>query len=169
MRFGASAALTCVLLGALSARTQAAPRPVNLEEELRSARRVAVVRIEAYLPDSLQYRLVDKQVRFTTPYSSDPEWAPFPRLVRGLDSLDSMQTAIWPRAGSEVVIVVARGNWVSLFARRQGSEWRFWSPEYTLSAAQFACGKVSRPLARGASSSQEGCLMTHKDLLRWIK
>ena len=145
---------------------------VDLQKELHAARVVTLARIVAYDQDGLRFQPIpEPAAALSARCSTDPTWSPA-RFIRdpwpGDDT--SGLTAEWPPVGAEVLVVVDADGIVSLFARRIGDDYRFWSPMMTGSFALFACRPPARPLpgneipreqvgADVAPASWDGCLM----------
>jgi hypothetical protein len=157
-----------------SGTTGAEPRVVRLKEELESAKTVAVVRVETYSNSRLRCRQLNSGRRRSFRYSDDPMWNPRRFVAENLDSAVTL-TGMWPPVGSEVLIVVDREGIISLFAHRERDDWRYWSPRYTESMAQFYCGSPARPFPgqrprpRDERVSWDGCLAADKHVREWLK
>ena len=153
----------------LARKMEAKPRPVHLIPELKEAKVVAPVRIVSYENEGLRCVLLEGPPRsLTFKYSSDPTWNPS-RFAKS--DLSLMGTGRWPAAGSEVLVAADKNDLVSLFAYRQGDQWRFWSPIETGSVALFECNPPSTPIKRDAfiykNGSWDGCLFPAQALKQW--
>ena len=166
------AVLFAVLAAAPSA-VSAKPRGVHLDRELASARLVTPARILAYEADGLRFQPLGRRVEpMTATYSaSDPTWNPQRLVPEVWPPTDGIWTDAWPPVGAEVLVVIGEDGAVSLFAVRQGDEYRFWSPMMTGSVALFSCRPPARVLSAeaaiphmtvgqdGQPAGWDGCLM----------
>ena len=170
VRFLSSLVALLGSLFVLSHFVYARPRPVRLLEEIRDAKTVAEVRIEAYFKNLLVGRNLKSNSRISFKYSSDPQWNPSRFIVQDLHAAG---TAEWPPVGSEVIVVVDHHNVVSLFARREIGMWRFWSPMFTGSTAAFECKSPALPLEGAVPAINDfiwdGCLVPEQAVKNWLK
>ena len=134
----------------------AASRGVDLQAELQSAQLVAEVEIEEYTPEGLTFRLQDNPRKpLAARYwgADDSKWVP--NVAATLDFNQDILTGEWPPRGSKVLLVVDADKNISLFAWKQGSDYRFWSPWMTGSVAGFTCEPPTRPLPQQAGNFME--------------
>lgn len=150
----------------------AEPRGVVLIRELRQAKVVMPVRIDSYAKEGLVCTPLKGARPFKSfKYSTDPTWNPSVSVFVRRDQ-NSIWTAEWPAAGSEILIVVGQDGVVSLFADRQRDQWRFWSPHMTGSVALFECAPPSKPIepvSGHENGSWDGCVMPVKAVRQWEK
>lgn len=145
-----------VALAFPSSPVGAGPRGVDLRAELQSAQLVEDVEIEEYTPEGLIFRIQDNPRKpLSARYwgAGDSKWVP--DVAAALNFNQDILTGEWPPRGSKVLIVVDADNVISLFAWKQDSDYRFWSPWMTGSVASFICELPARPLA-GRRPGREG-------------
>lgn len=152
--------LTCLFNTWLSSPVK--PRLVYLDEELSKSPLVIYARITEYK---------DGQIFFTPADSSQILHLECNEnlLIQGYEPYT---TGYWPVPGDEVLIVAGKNGGVSLFAVKQGTDYRFWSPGFTGSVAMFHFLPPARKLpgAEGLASSGkyetcwDGCLLPISEL-----
>ncbi len=140
----------------------AKPRTVYLDKELKEALYTDYVEIVGYTDSTISfkevanyegfysfdwmldtnhiYRLFNPAGIFTARTNSENKFAA--HFAKGV-------TGHWPAKGEEVLIVLAKSGYASLFAYKQGDEYRFWSPAETGSEALFCFTKPASKLEGG--------------------
>lgn len=143
-----SIAMAAAFLTACAKPAAAGSLGVDLQEELASATVITRARILAYDPEGLRFQPLPEPLQpIVARYSDDPTWKPR-ELGKGDFPIYAF-TGAWPPVGAEVLVVVDAHNVISLFAWPIGDTYRFWSPEFTGSAAFFVCwppAKVLHPM-----------------------
>ncbi len=165
--------VVALALAFLASPLWAEPRGVDLQAELRSAQLVENVEILEYTPAGLRFALLNQDASVKPLIArywgaDDSKWVP--EVAATLDFNQDTLTGEWPPRGSKVLIVVDSDKTISLFAWKQDSDYRFWSPWMTGSLAGFTCEPPARPLPKqadnvmGPNRGWDGCLVSVAEL-----
>lgn len=152
--------LTCLFNTGISSPVK--PRLVFLDEELRESPLVIYARVVEYKEGQIFFADDAGKImnlKCMAPLTTNQWFEPY-------------TTGYWAVSGKEVLIVAAKGGGVSLFAVKQGVDYRFWSPGFTGSTAMFHFIPPARKLtdAKDFSSSGkyetcwDGCLLPISEL-----
>ena len=147
----------------------AKPRTVFLGKELHEATLIELVEIISY---------TDSTIAFRTIISDKIIIAKIKGLILKEQHVVKFRTGYWPSIGEEVLIVVGQNGYISLFADKQGENYRFWSPYYTGSVALFCFKSPATKLPdktglienlRGCETCWDGCILRCDQLKTYKK
>jgi hypothetical protein len=163
--------LTTCFIVYTSAIKPVKPRAVDFEKEMTTAKFIGTVIIENY-DEKGQFQF--QSIEFKDTLKS--------AIVNGkFDYWAFDKAADWsghsPLVKDTVLIVLDAGNKISLFAKLVGNEYRFWSPQYTVSSALFTFKAPAKRLNEVALHNDEddlfscwdGCLLDKEALSLYRK
>ena len=139
--------------------SNAKPRFVILENELKEALLTAYVEIVEYTDTTIGYTYMTIDSIKTTKIHGSIIQDPL---------LEKHTTGYWPIIGEKVLIVVGKSGYISLFATMIDEYYRFWSPSNTGSTALFLFkdpamklpnASVMEALSEEYQSCWDGCLI----------
>lgn len=108
---------------------QAKPRTVDLEKELNEASVICLAELMAYTDSTLLFKTENTQTTFSA--------KTYGKITPTGQTGDRYFTATWPLMGEKLLVVINHTGYISLFAKRIGNNYRFWSPAFTGSIALF--------------------------------
>ncbi len=162
--------LTTLILLSTSILGHAGSRVIDLAQEIDSALFISDAQINNYGDQVLG--IVTKQIpqNRVVRYSIDGSESPKKLVKQSVEEIsnDQILTGAWPVERSQVLIVINNQNVVSLFAKKIGNNYRFWSPRTTGGEAIFQCAAPAQALsvkpknpsrALVENESWDGCLM----------
>ena len=124
--------LTTCFIVSISAIKPVKPRSVDFEKEMSTAKFIGTVIIDSYDDEgnfqfqSTEFKDTIKSAKINGKFDY---WA--------LDNAEDW-AGHSPQLKDTVLIVLDSTSKISLFAKLVGNEYRFWSPQYTISSALFA-------------------------------
>jgi|SRR5688572_20536003 len=136
----------------------AKPRTIYLDKELKEASLIEYVEILGYADSTLTVQPVGGKNKITVKANG----------VSASFGIVEVLTSYWPAKGEKVLVVIGANGFVSLFATKQGEQYRFWSPFNTGSLAIFYFKKpaLKLPDQKGLSydtgeyeTCWDGCLL----------
>jgi len=130
------ALLLTLCLISISPLAEAKPRAVYLDKELKEASLIEYVEITGYADSMLTVKPVEGKKTFNIPVGH----------VMAMDGIMDILTSHWPVKGEKVLVVLNTEGKLSLFAYKQDTQYRFWSPHETGSLAIFYFKKPAAKL-----------------------
>jgi hypothetical protein len=117
-------------------------REVFLDNELRDARFKGLVKIISYKTGTITFHPVDHEdsIKTSTTRTVDA------RIEPKLKDNQEPSTGYWPSAGQTIYIVIDKENSVSLFAKSDIDDYRFWNPYNMFNSTMFVFSPPTRKL-----------------------
>lgn len=176
--------LAFVFLVVIIMPQQQRPRFVNLDKELLNAVYVDYVKITGYKDGTILFTPIDGYEGYCSnkwmnddkkifhPFDKDKNFAAKGSYYK---PGHEFMTETWPLKGDSVLIVIDTSARVSLFAKKQGDQYRFWSPRSTGSVAVFTFNPPTTkipPLYEGQFDDKpgkcwDGCLLPIDSLVTY--
>ena len=112
----------------LTIATAPKPRSVIVHKEIKNATVISWVEVLDYQRNELHYKPVEGVV--VRPFKVKCP----PHRISGSEAPG---TGYWPAKGEQVLLILDEDGAISLFAAKQGEDYRLWSPSFTGSLALF--------------------------------
>ncbi|HEX2627490.1 MAG TPA: hypothetical protein VHM26_00710 [Chitinophagaceae bacterium] len=175
--------LSLIAIIAFAAMPVKKPVTIILKEKLLEASYIDYVEVTGYTDSTILFKPVDNvQGFYSLEWSQDDNGIYKPFSKDGIHSARATRfkrtkdqypwlMGYWPEKGENVLIVVnERSEGVSLFAYKEGKDYRFWSPYWGASICIFRFEKPARILPGNAisdSASWDGCLLPVDSLIMY--
>ena len=136
----------------------AKPRTIYLGRELKNASLIELGEIIGYTDSTIIFKLIVNDTIFNARTNG----------ANKVQQTKKYTTGYWPLIGEKVLVVVGQNGYISLFANKQGNNYRFWSPFYTGSTALFCFKSPATKLPdntglkenlKNYESCWDGCLL----------